>query len=63
MIFDYCSDNHDSKLKALNALEIFGSTFTHNLTIRFENVISYFNAVGGKNKYKLYGSVFVHILQ
>ena len=55
MLFDFCSDNHDSKFKALNALEIFRSTFTHYLTIGFENVIFY--AVGGKNYYKLYGSV------
>ena len=63
MLFDYCSDNHDSKFKALNAPEIFGSTFTHYLTIGFENVIFYFYAVGGKNNYKSYGCVFVHILQ
>ena len=62
MIFDYCSDKHDSKFKALNALEIFGLTFTHYLTIGFENVIFYFYAVGGKNNYKSYGSIFVHIL-
>ena len=63
MLFDYCSDNQDSKFKALNALDIFGSTFIHYLAIGFENVIFYFYAVGGKNNYKLYGSVFVHILQ
>ena len=63
MLFDYCSDNHDSKFKALNALEIFGSTFAQYLTIGFENVIFYFYAVGGKNNYKFYGSVFVHNLQ
>ena len=37
--------------------------YTHYLTICFENVIFYFYAVGGKNNYKSYGSVFVHILQ
>ena len=47
----------------VNAAEIFGSIFTHYLTIGFENVIFYFYAVSGKNNYKLYGSVFVHILQ
>ena len=59
----FFSDNHDNKFKALNAPEIFGSTFTHYLTIAFENVIFYFYAVSGKNNYKSYGSVFVHILQ
>ena len=33
------------------------------LTIGFENVIFYFCAVSGKNNYKLYGNVLVHILQ
>ena len=57
---NFFSDNHDNKFKALNAPEIFGSTFTHHSTIAFENVIFYFYAVGAKNNSKLYGSVFVH---
>ena len=63
MLFNFFSDNHDNKFKALNAPEIFRSTFTHYLTIAFENVIFYFYAVGGKNNHKSYGSVFVHVLQ
>ena len=63
MLFNLFADNHDNKFKALNAPEIVGSTFTHYLTIAFENVIFYFHAVGGKNNYKSYGTVFVHILQ
>ena len=62
MLLNFFPVDHDNKFKALNAPEIFGSTFTHYLTIAFENVIFYFYAVGGKNNYKLYGSVFVHIL-
>ena len=61
MLFNFFSDNHDNKFnKALNAPEIFGSTFTHYKTIACENMIFYFYAVGGKNNYKSYGSVFVH---
>ena len=66
LFYFFIYDNHDNKFKALawlNAPEIFGSTFTHYLTIAFKNVIFYFYAVGSKNNYKLYGSVFVHILQ
>ena len=40
--FLFFSDNHDKKFKTLNAPEIFRSTFTHYLTIAFENVIFYF---------------------
>ena len=63
MFFNFFSDNHDNKFKAINAPEIFASAFTQYLTIAFEKVIFHFYAVNGKNNYKLYGSVFVHILQ
>ena len=62
----FFSDNHDNRLKALtwlNAPEIFGSTFTHYLTIAFKNVIYDFYAVSSKNNCKYNGSVFIHILR
>ena len=42
IVLFFFPNNHDNKFKALNAPEIFGSTFTHYLTIAFENVIFYF---------------------
>ena len=61
MLFYFSSDNHENKFKVLNAHEIFESTFTHYLTIAFENVIFYFYVVSGKNNYKSYGCFFFFV--